>query len=126
MKTNIIILSFWLLFLGAVSFGLAQQEGNSLTAVLKDFNLSTDGQKDIIHSSLGVLGVSDFSLAKIIAYLVFNGVGFVAFVYGKKQKSFKPLLIGVALTVYPYFLTNTFWLYAVGFGLCLLLYYWRD
>jgi len=126
MKTNIIILSFWLLFLGAVSFGLAQQEGNSLTAVLKDFNLSTDGQKDIIHSSLGVLGVSDFSLAKIIACFVFNGVGFVAFVYGKKQKSFKPLLIGAALMVYPYFLTSTFWLYAVGFGLCLLLYYWRD
>jgi hypothetical protein len=58
--------------------------------------------------------------------LVFSGVGFIAFVYGKKQRSFKPLLIGIALMGHPYFLTSTFWLYAVGIGLCLGLYFWRD
>ncbi|MBI5416310.1 MAG: hypothetical protein HZA29_05805 [Candidatus Omnitrophica bacterium] len=61
-------------------------------------------------------------MAKIIAWLIFGGVGFVAFVYGKKQQSFKPLLIGLALMGYPYFVNDTFWLYAVGAGLCFLLY----
>ncbi|MFH0838867.1 MAG: hypothetical protein V1893_01615 [Candidatus Omnitrophota bacterium] len=70
--------------------------------------------------------LAGFSLSKLIACLVFSAVGFVAFVYGKKQGTFKPLLIGVALMSYSYFLSSTFWLYAVGIGLCAALYFWRD
>ena len=72
-----------------------------------------------------MLSASSFSFTNLIVGLIFSGIGIVAFVYGKKQGSFKPLLIGIALMVYPYFLTSTFWLCTVGIGLCLLLYYWR-
>lgn len=73
-----------------------------------------------------MLSASGFSFTNLIASLIFSGVGLVAFVYEKKRGSFKPLSIGIALMAYPYFLTSTFWLYTVGIGLCLLLYYWRD
>jgi len=75
---------------------------------------------------MDMLSASGFSFTNLIAGLIFSGVGLVAFVYGKKRGSFKPLSIGIALMAYPYFLTSTFWLYTVGIGLCLLLYYWRD
>ncbi len=75
---------------------------------------------------MGIPDVSGFSWIKIVAYFVFGGIGFVAFVYGKKERSFKPLSIGIALMVYPYFFTSALWLYIIGIGLCLLLYYWRD
>ncbi len=126
MKANIILLILGLLFSDGVSFVLAQKEQGSLTAALEDFSHLNDGQKNIILSSVGVPDASSFSLSKIIGCLVFNGVGFIAFFYGKKQGSFKPLLIGISLMAYPYFLTSTFWLYAVGVALCLLLYFWRD
>ncbi|OGX61497.1 MAG: hypothetical protein A2471_06175 [Omnitrophica WOR_2 bacterium RIFOXYC2_FULL_45_15] len=58
--------------------------------------------------------------------LIFNGIGLVAFTYGKKQGGFRPLIIGIALMIYPYFFTRTFWLYAIGVGLCAALYYWRN
>ena len=75
---------------------------------------------------LGPAGTSAFSMAKIIAWIIFGAVGFSAFVYGKKERSFKPLVVGIALMGYPYFVNATFWLYAVGVGLCLVLYFWRD
>jgi hypothetical protein len=75
---------------------------------------------------MDMLSASGFSFTNLIAGFIFSGIGLVAFVYGKKQGSFKPLAIGIALMAYPYFLTSTFWLYAVGVVLCLLLYYWRD
>jgi hypothetical protein len=74
---------------------------------------------------MNMFNASSFSFTNLIAGFIFSGVGLVAFVYGKKQGSFRPLSIGIALMMYPYFLTSTFWIYAVGIGLCLLLYYWR-
>jgi len=73
-----------------------------------------------------MLSAAGFTFANLIAGFIFSGIGLVAFVYGKKEGSFKPLSIGIALMAYPYFLTSTFWLYTVGSGLCLLLYFWRD
>ena len=73
-----------------------------------------------------MFNASGFSFTNLFAGLIFSGVGLVAFVYGKKRGNFKALSVGIALIIYPYFLTSTFWLYTVGAGLCLLLYYWRD
>jgi hypothetical protein len=69
---------------------------------------------------------ANFSFTNLIAGFIFSGIGLIAFVYGKKQGSFRPLFIGIVLMVYSYFLTSTFWIYAAGIGLCLLLYFWRD
>ena len=97
-----------------------------MISVLEDFGRLAPEQKSMILNTAGMPDVSGFSVAKIVAWIIFGGVGFIAFVYGKKQQNFKPLLIGIALTGYPYFINDTFWLYGIGVGLCAALYFWRD
>jgi hypothetical protein len=46
--------------------------------------------------------------------LIPGGVGFVLFVYGKKQERWPQLIAGVALMVYPYFATSIMSLVGVG------------
>jgi hypothetical protein len=38
--------------------------------------------------------------------LITSGAGFVLFVYGKKQERLPQLLAGIALMVYPYFVSS--------------------
>jgi hypothetical protein len=49
--------------------------------------------------------------------LIPSGIGFVLFVYGKKQQRFPILLFGVVFSVYPYFTTSI--LAVVGVGVLL-------
>lgn len=62
------------------------------------------------------------SSASIFAWIIFGSIGTAAFIYGWKQKSLKPLVIGVLLTIYPSFTSNTLALYAVGVILALALF----
>jgi hypothetical protein len=66
------------------------------------------------------------SVGNILAYIIFGAVGFVAFVYGKKNAFWRPLVIGIALMVYPYFVSGTVILYCVGVVLTAALYFWRE
>ena len=66
------------------------------------------------------------SPAALVGSLLFGAAGFVAFVYGRKMVLYKPMLIGIALMAYPYFVPETWLLYAVGCALCLALYVFRD
>ena len=68
----------------------------------------------------------DFSTAKIIAYLIFGAIGFVAFIYGKKNTLWRAMTIGIALMVYPYFVSGTTVIYLVGIVLTAALYFWKD
>jgi hypothetical protein len=43
------------------------------------------------------------------------GVGY--FIYGKRQTKFVPLLAGMALCVYPYFVDSVWWLVVIGAAL---------
>ena len=43
------------------------------------------------------------------------GVGY--FIYGKRQTKFAPLVAGMALCVYPYFVDSVLWLVVIGAGL---------
>ena len=58
----------------------------------------------------------------IFASVIFGSIGFAAFLYGKKQSSFKALVIGMILMVYPYFVPNLIALYAVGVVLTVMLF----
>lgn len=58
--------------------------------------------------------------------LVFGAIGFAAFVYGKKQGSWKPMAIGILLTVFPYFVSNGLALIAIGTVLTVALFIFRD
>ena len=67
-----------------------------------------------------------FNWPNLIAGGLFGIIGFAAFIYGKKQKSAKPMIIGLVLMIYPYFIPNTVFLYLVGTALTAALYFWRD
>ena len=56
--------------------------------------------------------------------------GVAYFVYGKRQAKLAPLIAGVALCVYPYFMESVLWLCVVGVVLLaapfVVDYYWRS
>jgi hypothetical protein len=58
--------------------------------------------------------------------MLFSGIGFVAFQYGRKLERFAPILIGLVLMVYPWFVTSTLWLVVVGTGLTGALWVLRE
>ena len=45
---------------------------------------------------------------------LFGAVGLGFFIYGKKQRSVVPLLTGIALFLFPYFIQNVYVLVIVG------------
>jgi hypothetical protein len=57
--------------------------------------------------------------------LLFGSLGAGYFVYGKKQGALVPLLCGIALIVFPYFVTNTILLVAIGLVLAAVPYFIR-
>ena len=76
--------------------------------------------------ALESLGLSLPSPLYIFGALVFGIAGFAAYRYGKKAALPIPKWIGVALMLYPYAISSTWLLYAVGTGLCLGLYIYRQ
>ena len=57
--------------------------------------------------------------------MVFGSIGLGFFIYGKKQKVIVPLLVGIALMVYPYFIADLTLLVIVGVILMVLPYFVR-
>jgi hypothetical protein len=64
----------------------------------------------------------NFDPTLLILSLIPSGIGFVLFMYGKKQQRTPQLLTGLALMVYPYFTTTVLSLVGVGAILCGALY----
>ena len=58
------------------------------------------------------------SEASIIANIIFGALGLGYFVYGKRQKMIVPLVCGIGLMGYTYFVSNTVLLVVIG---CVLL-----
>jgi hypothetical protein len=57
--------------------------------------------------------------------LLFGSVGLSFFTYGKRQRAVVPLLCGLALMVFPYFVSNTVVLVAAGVALVAVPYFVR-
>lgn len=55
--------------------------------------------------------------------LIFGSVGFGFFIYGKKQSAVVPLVCGLALMIFPYFISNVFLLVTIGVLLMVLPYF---
>lgn len=66
------------------------------------------------------------SAASVFAGLLFGAIGMGAMIYGKKRSNIKAVLIGIGLSVYPFFIEETILMYGIGFALCVLLYFCRD
>ncbi|SJM90427.1 hypothetical protein [Crenothrix polyspora] len=65
------------------------------------------------------------SEALLLWGVVFSSVGLGFFVYGKKQQRLSPLLCGLALMVYPYFVGTVPLLLGIGVVLVALPYFVR-
>lgn len=57
--------------------------------------------------------------------MLFGSIGLGFFIYGKRQSSIMPMVCGVALMVYPYFVSNVYLLVIIGLVLMALPYYYR-
>jgi hypothetical protein len=114
---------------GVKTAALAQETANLTAALgrsLKDFSQLSDENKKNILSAAGLPQINNFSMAKISAYIIFGAIGFAAFVYGKKKAAWRPMVMGIALMIYPYLLSGTPALYLIGLALTAALYFWRE
>ena len=57
--------------------------------------------------------------------LLFGSIGLGFFVYGKQQRKAVPLACGLVLMVFPYFVSNTLLLVAIGVALITVPYFVR-
>ena len=68
----------------------------------------------------------NFSWPSLIGGFIFGIIGLYAFNHGRKERNYKPVVIGLVLMVYPYFVSNVMLMYGIGIGITSLLYFWRD
>lgn len=63
--------------------------------------------------------------ASLLLIVLFSSLGFAFFVYGKKQRKAMPLVCGMALMGYPYFVSNLVLLASIGVALAAIPYFVR-
>ena len=64
----------------------------------------------------------NFDPTWIFLSLIPGGIGFVLFVYGRKQQRLPHLLAGILMMVYPYFTQTATSLFSVGTVICVALW----
>ncbi len=57
--------------------------------------------------------------------LLFSMIGMGFFMYGKKQKALVPLMCGLVLMIYPYFIANAIVMVIIGVALTAVPYFVR-
>ncbi len=57
--------------------------------------------------------------------MVFGSIGLGFFIYGKKQRAAVPLIVGIALSIVPYFITDVYLLVVAGAVLVITPYFIR-
>jgi predicted membrane protein len=58
--------------------------------------------------------------------LLFSSIGLGFFLYGKKQRAVVPLVCGLVLMIYPYFIPNAIALVAIGVVLIAVPYFFKS
>ncbi len=66
------------------------------------------------------------SPAALFASLMFGVIGLVAFRYGKRSALIVPMILGLALMIYPWFVSETWLLYAIGCALTGAAWFFRS
>lgn len=57
--------------------------------------------------------------------ILFGAFGTGFFMYGRRQRSPVPFIVGIALIVYPYFVNNVYLMVLIGVGLIITPYFVR-
>lgn len=73
----------------------------------------------------GQHGVPGMSAATLLWGVLFGSIGLGFFVYGRKQRAIVPLVCGLALMVFPYFVSGVAWLVLIGMALMAVPYFVR-
>ena len=77
-------------------------------------------------SPLGALNrMIAWETSSILWGLLFGSIGLGFFVYGRRQRRVVPLVCGIALMIYPYFVPNTILLVVLGVALVAIPYFVR-
>ena len=63
--------------------------------------------------------------ASLLWGLLFGCIGTGYVIYGRNQRSAVPLLAGVALIVFPYFVPNVYLLVGIGVAICAVPFFFR-
>lgn len=82
--------------------------------------------QDTIRVLLGSLQPGGFNVWGLAASFIFGIIGFYAFLHGKREGSWKRMILGILLLVYPYFVPGVGAAWFVGALLCAVLYFWKD
>lgn len=56
----------------------------------------------------------ELNIPSLVLSLIFSSIGLGYFLYGKRQQQFVFLLVGLALMIYPYIVSGTATITAVG------------
>ena len=65
------------------------------------------------------------SISTLMWGIIFGSIGLGFFVYGKKRKAMIPMLSGIGLMVFPYFVSNIYIMILSGIVLVALPYFVR-
>ncbi len=68
----------------------------------------------------------EFDSSALLLGMLFSGIGFVAFRYGRKMERVPPVVLGMALMLYPLLVSGPGWMAAVGVCLTSGLWLWRE
>jgi len=61
----------------------------------------------------------------LLLTVLLSSIGLGFFLYGKKQRAIVPLVCGLGLLIFPYFVSNTIVLLAIGGALIAIPYFVR-
>ncbi len=67
----------------------------------------------------------EMTATPLLLGLIFSCIGLGYFIYGKKQQRSIPLVCGLSLMIFPYFVENTLWMTVIGIVLSVLPYFIR-
>lgn len=75
----------------------------------------------------GIVRYKKFAVdtSTLLLGLVFSAIGAGFFMYGRKQQRPVPLVCGLVLMVYPYFVSSNALLVAIGLALIATPYFWH-
>lgn len=66
------------------------------------------------------------SPAALFASILFGLLGLAAIRHARKQMQWQPLVGGIALIAFPYFIERAWLIYLIGFAICYALYLFRE
>ena len=75
---------------------------------------------ELYHCAQGNQVLLMNSEASLIWGILFGSFGLAYFIYGKKQKKILPLLCGLGLMLFPYFVTNVTLIVIIGILLVIM------